>query len=290
MPDFRIFHRHLLLFSMLVLLTAMGCAGPLEVRYDPKTEGPYRSNEAVLLHVSAFEDKRDFSKTLSKDPRTIGSILSTVSDMTGGELTLSEAPAQIVTQAFAKELAIAGFTTDAPDRARYIVSGEVRDFRLDVGPKDEVAIEFSYTLKEAATGATLWSGVESEKGERFAGVMGNSRATLSNYIAATLQKAVRRSVKELGPRVPVADGAPIATEEAGKQSAVAAGALSLKSVPERAKVYLDGVYYGLTPLNLTLAPGVYEVEMKTKGYRRSSEKVSVRQESTTELEMELEKE
>lgn len=289
MPGLKTIHRHLLFFSILMLLISAGCAGPLEVRYDPKTEGPYKSREPVPVHVAAFEDKREFSKTGFEDPKTIGKILATVSDMTGSELTLSESPAQIVTKAFSKELAIAGLSISGPDTARYTVSGEVREFSLDVGPKDKVAIELSYELKEAATGAALATGVASEKGERFAGVMGNSRTTLSNYIASTLQKAVRRSIEELGPKMTATEGAG-AAEEAGKDPARSTGALALKSTPERAKVYINGVYYGLTPLSLELAPGIYEVEIKNKGYRSTTEKVSVRQDATTELDAELEEE
>lgn len=289
MQCLKTFHRHLLLFSILLLLISTGCAGPLEVRYYPRTEGPYKSKEPVPVFVAAFEDKRDFSRSQFKDPKTIGSVLSTVSDMTGSELTLSESPAQIVTKAFAKELAIAGFSISEPNTAQYIVSGEVREFSLDIGPKDEVAIELSYALNEASTGITLSTGVASEKGERFAGVMGNSRTTLSNYIASTLQRAVRKSIEELGPKMTAAEGAPVA-EKAGEDRAASAGALALKSAPGRAKVYIDGVYYGLTPLHLELAPGIYEVEIKNKGYRTKAEKVSVRQDTTTELEMELEEE
>jgi len=289
MQCLKTFHRHLLLFSIFLLLISTGCSWPLEVSYDPRTEGPYKSDEPVPVHVAPFEDKRDLSKARFKDPKTIGSILSTVSDMTGSELTLSESPARIVTMAFAKELAIAGFSISEPNAARYVVSGEVREFKLDIGPKDDVAIEFSYTLKEAGTDKTLSTGVASEKGERFAGVMGNSRTTLSNYIASTVQKAVRRSIEEFGPKMTAAKDAPVAEEAGGRQDA-SAGTLVLKSTPGRAKVYIDGVYYGLTPLNLELAPGIYEVEIKNKGYRTTTEKVSVRQDATTELETELEEE
>jgi len=289
MARIKTFHRHLLFFSILLLLLSTGCAGPLEVRYDPKTEGPYKSKDAVPVFVAAFEDKRDFATTPFKDPRTIGRILATVSDMTGSELTLSESPAQIVTTAFERELALAGFSITDTEEARYIVSGEVREFRLDVGPKDEVAIELSYALRKTGTGETLSTGVASEKGERFAGVMGNSRTTLSNYIAATLQKAARKSIEQMGPEMTATDGAP-AAEEAEKRPSDGAGALTLKSTPERAKVYINGVYYGLTPLNIELAPGIYEVELKNKGYKTTAEKVSVRPDATTEMETELEEE
>ena len=285
-------YKRLLPFFALFLLIFTGCAGPLEVKYEPRTQGQFKTKEALPVFVSRFEDKRDLSKSPFKDPRTIGRILSTVSDMNASELTLSENAADITTRAFEKELALSGFTvvTEA-GKAGYVVSGEVREFSLNVGSTDDIAIEISSVLKEAGTGKTLWTGVEAEKGERFAGVMGNSRTTLSNHIAASLQKAVRRSIAEMGAHLPaVAGGAPIIKDEAGTQPDMASGTAAINSAPERAKVYIDGVYYGLTPLKIDLAPGVYEITLKNKGFQQATEKVSIRQGTTTELEMELEKE
>ena len=58
--------------------------------------------------------------------------------------------------------------------------------------------------------------------------------------------------------------------------------------PARAKVYLDGVYYGMSPLRVEAAPGVHKVEVKLKGYKTASEKVSLRKGDSTELELTLE--
>jgi uncharacterized membrane protein len=52
---------------------------------------------------------------------------------------------------------------------------------------------------------------------------------------------------------------------------------------------LDGVYFGLSPLNIESAAGVRVVEVKLKGYKKASEKVAVRTGATTELELQLEK-
>lgn len=281
-------HRKLLPFLALLLLIFTGCAGPLEVKYEPRTEGQFKSKEAAAIFVSLFEDKRNLSKSPFKDPRTIGRIQATVSDMTGDKLTLSENVADIVSNAYAKELALAGFTiVNEPDKAKYLISGEVRQFRLYVGSQDEIAIELSYELKEAQGERTLSSGVVSEKGDRFAGVMGNSRTTLSNHISASLQKAIRRSIADIGARLPASENAPAAKEEPRAQPSQATGAVAVNSTPERAKVYIDGVYYGLTPMTADLAPGVYGVTIKKKGFNPAVEKVSVRQGATTEIEMEL---
>ena len=46
----------------------------------------------------------------------------------------------------------------------------------------------------------------------------------------------------------------------------------------------------MTPLNLDIEPGVYEIVVKSKGYKESREKVSVRLGQFTELGFDLEKE
>ena len=65
--------------------------------------------------------------------------------------------------------------------------------------------------------------------------------------------------------------------------------LIVRTEPVHAKIYLDGVYYGLSPLHVKMPVGIYTVEAKLKGYQTSSEKVAVRVDSTTELDMEMEK-
>jgi hypothetical protein len=63
----------------------------------------------------------------------------------------------------------------------------------------------------------------------------------------------------------------------------------LSSLPSRAKVYLDGVYFGLTPLRVETGVGIREVKIMLEGYRTASEKVSVRKGDSTELELKLRK-
>ena len=72
-----------------------------------------------------------------------------------------------------------------------------------------------------------------------------------------------------------------------QQSSSANGVLVVNTDPARAKVYLDGVYYGMSPLHVEAAPGVHKVEAKLKGYKTASEKVSIRKGDSTELELTL---
>lgn len=264
-----------------------GCKGPLEVKYDPKTIGQFKSGEPYPVVVAEFSDKRAAGQN---DPRTIGKIESTVADITGDKLTLSEDVTDIVERAYGRELALAGFTV-VPERenARYVISGEVREFTLDIASRDKIAIEISTTVSDAKTNEPIWSGTDSERDERFAGVMGNSRSTVSNYIAASLQKVIRRSIASAGQMLsakpqtkPVQDNA--ASPVAGKGKAV------ISAVPERSKAYIDGIYYGLTPLSIEMPPGIYEVTIKQKGFKAFTEKISIRDGASTEVEAELEPE
>jgi len=65
------------------------------------------------------------------------------------------------------------------------------------------------------------------------------------------------------------------------------GLLLVNSNPQRAKVYVDDVYYGLSPLRVAMAPGIHVVSVKLDGYRMVTEKVSVRKGDNTEVELNL---
>ncbi len=67
------------------------------------------------------------------------------------------------------------------------------------------------------------------------------------------------------------------------------GLLLVNTNPPRAKVYLDGVYYGMSPLRLEMEPGVHAISVKLEGYKMSTEKVSVRKGDNTEIELSLER-
>lgn len=66
------------------------------------------------------------------------------------------------------------------------------------------------------------------------------------------------------------------------------GLLLVNTNPARAKVYLDSVYFGLSPLRLELDPGVHTISVKLLGYKMVSEKVSVRKGDSTEMDLDLE--
>ena len=72
-------------------------------------------------------------------------------------------------------------------------------------------------------------------------------------------------------------------QRAGKDAAK----LTLKSIPAKASVRIDGKTVGLTPLLLTLAPGAYKVEMEGPRMEFGKQQVDLRPQETREVELRL---
>jgi len=70
-------------------------------------------------------------------------------------------------------------------------------------------------------------------------------------------------------------------QRAGKHAAK----LTLKSVPVKASVRIDGKAVGQTPLLLTLAPGTYKVEMEGPRMEFGKQQVDLRPQETREVEL-----
>ncbi|MDD5179902.1 MAG: PEGA domain-containing protein [Gallionellaceae bacterium] len=96
--------------------------------------------------------------------------------------------------------------------------------------------------------------------------------------AATIQAA---PVPGSNAAVPAPSYTPHATDTSGL--------LLVNTNPPRAKVYLDGVYFGMSPLHLEMEPGVHAISVKLEGYKMVTEKVSVRKGDNTEIELNLER-
>lgn len=61
------------------------------------------------------------------------------------------------------------------------------------------------------------------------------------------------------------------------------GWLLVTTTPARAGVYVNDIYFGLTPIEIDLAPGIYTVRIEREGYKSVQQKVSVRGNVMTEL-------
>ncbi len=211
--------------------------------------------------------------------------------------------------------------------AVFEVSGVVKELTLNIKERDDIAIAIETTLKDVATGKVVWSGLVTEKNSRFAGISGNSKDDVMAYLNKELRIASSKAVEAIGaslmashpelfnltpgtkpipgvtvyvaPSLPKA--APVAVPSFGVQpgsdvpvstyrphASEANGLLMVNTNPARAKVYLDGVYYGMSPLRLEIEPGIHAISVKLAGYNMVTEKVSVRRGDNTEIELNLE--
>lgn len=259
----------------------------------------------AAIHIAGYVDARN-----GMAPQKIGISTQRVIGISGKELVLDRAVSDLVAAAIKKRFDDAGFQVleGASGNALYELSGVVRELTYNVKEQDEISISLETTLKEVATGKVVWSGavVEKPKG-RFAGISGNGKGDIAHYMMQELgvvtQKtydaisailmATRPDLFNLTPGTKPIAGVTVlqaasGTPAAATASAAQSGMLILNTKPIRAKVYLDGIYYGLTPIRAEVAVGVREVNIKLDGYKSVTEKVSVRKGDTTELELSLE--
>jgi len=272
-------------------------------------------DKRAALRIATYLDHRAVAPS-----RKIGNIRATVVDMHVSELVLDEDIPSAVTAAVGNMLDLRGFhvatTNDGVVRdgaAAFQVSGSVRKFALDIGGRDQLTIEVETTLRDGG-GRVLWSGLVSETGDRYAGVTGNTKESITRYLTAGLKTVADQTSVRVSdaahqarpdlfpPQSPAAENAvpgevvavpPMASapwqSKGHSDDAQTFGRLSIVTTPPRAKVYLGDVYWGLSPLNLELAPNIYSLRFTMNGYKTATEKVSVRKAATTELEIELEK-
>lgn len=271
------------LLCLILLVIAAGCSGPLHVAYNPPPYDMPRLKDLQSIRVEKVVDAR-----MSPDPKKIGRIEATIADMNATELVLSEEPARLVEEALRAELQSTGFVVTDEKDAELVLESSIKAFRLDVGGRDAVEISIDAALKKTGHNA-LWTGSFDFKKERYAGVMGNSRATLATLINNALARAIRKGMGEMAAEASKTRAVPESPSTVDGEAAKA-GRLVVSSTPTRAKVYINDVYYGLTPLALDLKDGVYNVAVRQKGFRDSAERVSVRPAETTEFEATLDKE
>ncbi|HEY4696621.1 MAG: hypothetical protein A3J49_19750 [Gallionellales bacterium RIFCSPHIGHO2_02_FULL_57_16] len=274
---------------------------------------------AATLHISRYADLRE-----QRDPRLLGTSTQRVRGVSGSQLLLDQEIADLVTSAIKTQFDAEGYQVledGSAGDAVFEVSGAIKDLTLNVKHRDEVNIEIETTVKDMRSGAVVWSGLVTEKQDRFAGVSGNNKNDVVAYLNKELRVAGNKMVAavsaslmaaypalfNLTPGTQAIPGVSVyaATAATGPASAVpatimpsagaqpgsmvSAGLLLVNTSPPRAKVYLDGVYYGLSPLRAEMEPGVHAVEVKLKGYQTVTEKVSVRKGDNTEMELNLER-
>lgn len=283
----------------------------LVVREDAKA-GPNAKLEKyqIKVRVAEYTDVRQI-----ENPRLVGTSDSRITGLTGKKIMSDRDAAALVVASMKKYLDNAGFqvVTEEGMPPQFMLNGAVRDFRIDVKGRDYVSIAIESTLTEVASGKVIWSGIVVEKADRFAGSSGNSKKDVAEYLKAKLGvvsakttesilavlMATQPEIFNMAVGLKPVQGVTVYSNSSGgmggvalpavvsAETAIPNGTLSIKSSPTRAKVYVDGVYFGLTPLRAEYAAGVHEVNIKLDGYKASSEKVSVRKGEHTEMDVNL---
>jgi len=265
---------------------------------------------AATIRTTKFVDSRT-----GLPPKNIGVSTERIIGISGKDLVLDREVADVVTNAIKKRFEDAGFQLVEDSSALYELSGVIKDLTYNVKARDEISISVEATLKEISSGKVVWSGVVEEKDNRFAGVSGNSKNDITRYlqfklgivtkkaydaISATLM-ASRPDLFNLTPGTQPISGVTVLVTPGANQPASNAvpavsmialpktGTLVLTTNPSRAKVYLEGVYFGMSPLHVEVEVGVHNLDVKLDGYKTASEKISVRKDDKTELELVLER-
>ncbi len=298
-----------------------GCAGTFGSMTDPGNELRIREDSKpspnarqekypITIRLAGYADARQ-----TDSPRLVGKSTSRILGLTGKEIVLDRDVTEVVAESVKKRLDEAGMQVLAGEAtgAQFQLGGSVKELSIDVKDRDYVNIAIESTLTEVASGKMIWSGVVVEKANRYAGVSGNSKKDVADYLRKELGiamgktsesilsvlMATRPELFNMVVGVQPVQGVTVFSNSAGSatpavvpaapsvEPSAATGTLSVISVPTRAKVYVDGVYFGLTPLRAEIGSGVREVSVKLEGYQTASEKVSVRKGDSTELEMEL---
>jgi hypothetical protein len=271
---------------------------------------------AASLRVVNYLDQRNYH-----NPRYLGEITSQVNGMTGHELLMDQDIALIATDAIKRRFSAEGFQVldgALATNALFEVGGIIKELTLNVKNRDYISIVIITTLKDVASGKVIWQGQVIEKNDRFAGVSGNDKEDVMAYLNKELRIAGGKTVEAISaslvaahpelfnltpgarlvPGLTVFVAPPLAKiEPPQRQNEISTyhphasdtnGLLLVNTNPPRAKVYLDDVYYGLSPLRLEIEPGIHALSVKLTGYNMIDEKVSIRRGDNTEVELTLE--
>lgn len=306
--------QHVVLITFLVTISGCSFTGGnfIPVADDKNSASPNANSGnlkyAATLRVNNYIDQRQVSS-----PRFLGRNTARVAGLNSNELILDRDVAEIATAAIKQRFDANNFRVlegEDASKALFEVSGAIKELSLNVDSRDEINITIDTTLTDATSGKVVWSGQVTEKNNRFAGISGNDKEDVAAYLKKGLRVVNDKTVAAISEALmasrpglfaltpgtkPIAGvgilvappASPLTTQAAAPVSNPATGLLSVSTNPQRAKVYLDGVYFGLSPLRSEIEPGVHDVVVKLQGYQTATEKVSVRKGDNTELELSL---
>ncbi|MDO9010411.1 MAG: PEGA domain-containing protein [Gallionella sp.] len=312
-------------FAVVAGIMLAGCAGlsgnEIQV-IESRQPGPdaAKAKFRATARIGAFVDGRN-----AGNPRKIGIAKERVLGLSGTDLVLDRDATDVVSASLRKRLDDSNIQMLASDdgTAQFEIGGVIKALEYNVKDRDYVTIMLETTLKEVATGKVVWMGEVEQKNERFAGVSGNSKSDIANFLKQELGVVTGKTAEAIAsvlmakypelfnlvPGTKVIPGVtvysvpgnvpPVPTTPTARSPVVSDlqpeglpfedALLIVRTEPVGAKIYLDGVYYGISPLHARAPLGIHKVEARLKGYRVSTEKVALRKGDTTELEMELEK-
>lgn len=294
--------------SCALLGSATDPGNEVQIREDSKPSANARQEKyAISIRVAGYVDGRDVDS-----PRRLGHSFTRIIGITGKDILSDRDVSSVVAESMKKRLSDAGVQMQAADTtgAQFQLSGIVKELRVDIKGRDTADIAIESTLTEAASGKVIWSGVVVERTERFAGTSGNGKKDVAEFVRfhlgvvsnkttesiLSVLMATRPELFNMAVGIKPVQGVTVFSNSAGSAASavvpshpvlVENGTLMVKSAPSHAKVYVDGVYFGLTPLKAEIVAGVHEVSVRLDKHQNASEKVSVRKGENTELEMSL---
>jgi hypothetical protein len=265
---------------------------------------PRLTKNSVTLRLTGYIDGR-----AGIPPIQLGVCNQRVSGISGNRLEIDGSVIELVSGAMKKRFDEMGYQlVEAADQtAMYELSGVIKEFTYNVKERDEVSFTIESTLKEVSTGAIIWSGVVAEKANRFAGISGNTKTTITQYLRNELSIVTKKTADAIGaslaatrpelfnltPGTQQIEGVVVLQAARGNATmanpAVAInGTLALTTQPSHAKIYVDGVYFGVSPLRTDLPAGVHRISIKLDSFKTQEEQVSIRNGQVTELDMPFE--
>ena len=272
---------------------------------------------ATSVRIGHYVDAR------MSNPRKVGTTAVNAFGMSGKDVILEQDAADMVISAMKKRLRETGFNVieQGDASALFELSGVVEDLLYSVKARDEVSIVIESTLKNVSTGKVLWSAIVEEKNDHFSGVPRTSVEEVTTFLNAELDVIATKTVASItdsllishpelfsfdttvrsipGVTVMVAPVAPTAMNDDVAPSVVmplavyepspkaTTGMLIIRTIPAKAKVYIDGVYQGMTPFRGETEAGLYTVSIKLEGYQMITEKVSIRKKNIIEMDLAL---
>ncbi len=171
-------------------VATLGSNDGLQVTVEalPGNAAIYRSGQAIRVLVSDPKDSRPAAIM-----RRLGHIRTTVVDMHSTELMLNQSVSTLVGSALRNQLVADGYISVSAGQTYDVeLSTRVNEFELNIAGRDELTLTLEASLRDGRTNEVIWTGIVGEKSDRFAGVAGNSRATISRYLGDGVANLVQK--------------------------------------------------------------------------------------------------